>query len=146
MSKLAAEIRYSQSELAYTVPKLKVERVRFEARINLIKRETDKLKKLSDNGSIDDKDGLESAITLYEANLLDAIACKDHFDVEIKKYEKAIADTSALPDSQAKNLFLEYLAGDSIRTLKGVNNTRRTYQEVVDKLRELSNYWIEAAS
>ena len=143
MSKLTDDITHHSAAIVAATQCLVAEANKLTVRLNLINRTAQRLAGIVlDDGLLDEEEQLEQAIAHHDAIASDISHCIRQIEKEIQRIKNGYQEATALPPSSAKRVLLAYIADDAALSLVNIRRTRREYQMVFVRLKELAAFWI----
>ncbi len=143
MKKTADDTKHHKETIIAAISCLIAEADKLSIRRHVINRTTQRLNYiLLEEDDMTEEDQLEQAIAHHETIAEEISNCVDNIEKEIARVRKGYNEACELKNTNAKRILLSYIADDVTLSLVNIRRTRREYQMMFIRLRELAAFWI----
>lgn len=143
MSKLTDDIIHHCAAIDASLHCLIAESDKLEVRLHTINRTAHRLCYVAlEEDVFEEGEQLEHAIAHHEAIASDISHCISQIEKEVHRIRDGYSQACELPVSAAKRVLVAYIADDAALSLVNIRRTRREYQLMFVRLRELAAFWI----
>lgn len=143
MSKLCDDITHHSAAINAAVGCLIAESNKLQIRLQTINRTTHRLQYIAlEETESSEEEQLVHTIEHHEAIADDISYCITQIEQEVSRIKKGFCEANELEPIAAKRVLLAYIADDAALSLINIRRTRREYQRMFVRLRELAAFWI----